>query len=182
MVIVKLLIFSWKISTKVACFFPFFEQNHKICCLALHSVQHIFYPHLFKFTPTFLLPPSSYPHYLKEDFGDSNFFSGGAKYTLQPPLGVGSKRVLSSWFIHQTSRYPWWSKKVRKEHIFLKRSIKRSILSQKGTQRSIFLKFDYLNWLKMIQKWQMLSNIFTMVEEIFEIWLTELAENDPKIT
>ena len=26
------------------------------------------------------------------------------------------------------------------------------------------------------------ENIFTMVEEIFEIWLSELAEKDPKMT
>ena len=31
--------FSWKISTQVAVFSPFFEQNHKICCLALINTQ-----------------------------------------------------------------------------------------------------------------------------------------------
>ena len=28
----------------------------------------------------------------------------------------------------------------------------------------------------------MMSNIFTMVEEIFEIWPTQCAENDPKMS
>ena len=47
----------------------------------------------------------------------------------------------------------------------------------------MFLKFDYLNWLEMIQKLHKCWVIFfTMVEEIFEIWLSELAENDPKMT
>ena len=40
----ELLIFSRKISTGVACFYPFFAKNHKICCLPLKNGKNSVLP------------------------------------------------------------------------------------------------------------------------------------------